>query len=82
MGCRFGCQRATGSPQTQESRAGWLPTLVCSWWWHSGAMGLLHVPTASRAPGKGQGCGPAGDSGQRLLPFIMGKNLLKCLIRD
>lgn len=56
--------------------------MVCSWWWHSGAMELLHVSTASRARGRGRDVALLVTQGRVLLPFIMGKNLLKYLIRD
>lgn len=45
-------------------------------------MGLLHVPTAASAPGRGRDWATLVTQGRARLPFIMGKNLLKCLIRD
>lgn len=69
----FACQPQLLSPLGVYC-GGTLGCLLC--------MGLLQRPTGARAPGRGRDLAWLETQGRARLPFIMGKNLLKCLIRD
>jgi len=50
--------------------------------WGAHAAGLGQGPAAARPPGRGRDPATLVTHGRTRLSFIMGKNLLKCLIRD